>query len=120
VDVAAAHDVVARPRQLDRVISNLVDNAIKYSHGAVDIEVTATTLTVRDRGPGIADEDLERIFDRFYRAVEVRTESGSGLGLAIVEEIVHSHGGQVFARRRAGGGAAIGFTLPEEVAVSEA
>jgi two-component system sensor histidine kinase MprB len=120
VDDAAARDVLARPRQLDRAISNLVDNAIKYSDGnsAVDIEVSGTALTVRDRGRGIAAEDLERIFDRFYRAVEVRTEPGSGLGLAIVEEIVHSHGGQVFAANRAGGGAAIGFTLPEDSGLS--
>jgi two-component system sensor histidine kinase MprB len=116
VNDAAARDVVARPRQLDRAISNLVDNAVKYSDGtgAVEIEVRGTTLTVRDRGRGIAAPDLDRIFDRFYRAVEVRTEPGSGLGLAIVEEVVHSHGGQVFAENREGGGAAIGFTLPQE------
>ncbi|MFC6160226.1 sensor histidine kinase [Kribbella jiaozuonensis] len=115
VDDSAAQDVVGRPRQLDRAISNLVDNAIKYSDGAVEIEVKGTGLTVHDRGRGIAAADLDRIFDRFYRAVEVRTEPGSGLGLAIVEEIVHSHGGQVFAHGRDGGGSSIGFTLPEPV-----
>ena len=68
-------------------------------------------MTVRDRGRGIPVGDLDRIFDRFYRAVDVRTEPGSGLGLSIVDEIVRSHGGRVFARNREGGGAEVGFTL---------
>jgi len=61
---------------------------------------------------GGAAPRLGRIFDRFYRAVEVRTEPGSGLGLSIVDEVVRSHGGTVFARPRAGGGAEVGFELP--------
>jgi two-component system sensor histidine kinase MprB len=120
VDDAAEQDVLARPRQLDRAISNLVDNAVKYSaDGAVDIEIRGTTLTVCDRGRGIAAADLDRVFDRFYRAVEVRSEPGSGLGLAIVDEIVRSHSGQVFARNREGGGASIGFTLPPESGLAD-
>lgn len=116
VEEKAGGVVVGRPRQLERALSNLVDNAIKYSQAdtAVEIVVEGTKVTVLDRGRGIASEDLGRIFDRFYRAVEVRTEPGSGLGLAIVEEIVGSHGGTVFAENRDGGGAAIGFTLPAE------
>jgi two-component system, OmpR family, sensor histidine kinase MprB len=107
-------DVVGRPRQLERAINNLVDNAVKYSgrNDAVDIVVDGPTVTVLDRGRGIPDADLERIFDRFYRAVDVRSDPGSGLGLAIVDEIVRSHGGQVFAAHREGGGAAVGFRLP--------
>jgi two-component system sensor histidine kinase MprB len=86
---------------------------VKYSQAAtpIDIVIDGTTVTVRDRGRGIRDEDLDHIFDRFYRAVDVRTEHGSGLGLSIVEEIVRSHGGVVFARNRDGGGAEVGFTL---------
>src|SRR6185437_15010683 len=107
-------EVIGRPRQLERAISNLVDNAAKYSEpGApIDIVVDASTVTVRDRGRGIPEADLDRIFDRFYRAVDVRTESGSGLGLSIVDEVVRSHGGQVFARNREGGGAEVGFSIP--------
>ena len=110
-----ARDFVGRPRQLERALSNLVDNAIKYSDvgSPVEIVIDGTTVTVSDRGRGIPAGDLTRIFDRFYRAVDVRTEPGSGLGLSIVDEIVRSHGGEVFARNRDGGGAAIGFTLPE-------
>ncbi len=75
----------------------------------VEIDVDGARLTVRDRGRGIAPEDLGRIFDRFYRAVDVRSEPGSGLGLSIVDEVVRSHGGTVFARARDGGGAEVGF-----------
>jgi two-component system sensor histidine kinase MprB len=107
-------DVTGRPRQLERAISNLVDNAAKYSDqkAPIEIVVAGTMVTVCDRGRGIPREDLGRIFDRFYRTVEARTEPGSGLGLSIVDEIARSHGGQVFARNREGGGAAVGFTLP--------
>jgi K+-sensing histidine kinase KdpD len=62
-------------------------------------------------GSGIPAGDFDRIFDRFYRAVDVRTEPGSGLGLSIVDEIVRSHSGRVFARNRKDGGAEVGFTL---------
>jgi len=115
VDDTAGAEVVGRPRQLERAISNLVDNAVKYSEPAtpIDIVVVGTRVTVADRGRGIGDDDMGRIFDRFYRAVEVRTRPGSGLGLSIVDEIVRSHGGAVYARNRDGGGAEVGFTLPE-------
>jgi two-component system sensor histidine kinase MprB len=116
VDDTTAVDVVGRPRQLERAISNLVDNAVKYSPSSapIDIVVEATTVTVGDRGRGLGADDIGRIFDRFYRAVDVRTESGSGLGLSIVDEVVRSHGGSVLARNRVGGGAEVGFTLPRD------
>jgi two-component system, OmpR family, sensor histidine kinase MprB len=116
VDDTRGLEVIGRPRQLERAISNLADNAVKYSGTAtpIDIVVNATTVTVGDRGRGIGPDDIARIFDRFYRAVDVRTESGTGLGLSIVDEIVRSHGGSVFARNRDGGGAEVGFTLPRE------
>lgn len=116
VTAADPRDVVGRPRQLERALGNLVDNAIKYSEAGTPVEIVVdrTTVTVNDRGRGIPDGDLSRIFDRFYRAVDVRTEPGSGLGLSIVEEIVRSHGGEPFARNRPGGGAAVGFTIPAD------
>lgn len=106
--------VVGHPAMLERAVTNLVGNATKYSppDRAVDILVEGTRLDVLDRGPGISEVDLPHIFDRFYRAVEVRTESGSGLGLSIVQQIIELHGGTVRAVNRPGGGAIVGFELP--------
>ena len=119
VDDTPEDEVLGRPRQVERAISNLVDNAVKYSGVGTPIEITVegSTVTVADRGRGIPANDVDRIFDRFYRAVDVRTEPGSGLGLSIVDEIVRSHGGHVFARNREGGGAVVGFTLGPTPAV---
>ncbi|BDH08512.1 sensor histidine kinase [Streptomyces seoulensis] len=109
-----------RPGLLQRALSNLVENAAKFDReGTAPIEVrvsgAARAGTVRvevlDRGPGIAEGDLLRIFDRFYRAADARSQPGSGLGLSIVREIAMSHGGAPFASRREGGGAVIGFTV---------
>jgi two-component system sensor histidine kinase MprB len=110
-------EVLARPRQIERAITNLVDNAAKYSPSdrPISIDVTGVAVTVRDRGPGVNPEDLPHIFDRFYRAVEARTQPGSGLGLSIVDEIVRSHRGMVFARNRDDGGLEIGFDLAGRV-----
>ena len=80
--------VLARPAMVERAISNLVDNALKYSDGPVEIAITGRRLEVRDHGPGIPADDLPHVFDRFYRSVGARTEPGSGLGLAIVQQIV--------------------------------
>ncbi|MEY9850242.1 ATP-binding protein [Streptacidiphilus sp. MAP5-3] len=104
-----------RPQALQRALTNLVENAAKFSGGPEEILVVvrADRISVLDRGPGIAQEDLDRIFDRFYRATAARSLPGSGLGLSIVREVVEEHGGEVFARNRVGGGAEIGFTLRE-------
>jgi two-component system sensor histidine kinase MprB len=106
--------VLARPHMLERAISNLLDNAVKYSPAGspLTVEVSGGRIEVRDRGPGIAPEDQPHVFDRFYRAAAVRTEPGSGLGLAIVHQIVERHGGRVLLRNEAGGGAVVGFELP--------
>lgn len=105
--------VIGRANELERAISNLVDNAVKWSDPAVPIEIVleGRTLTVADRGPGIPEADLPRVFERFHRSIEARSTAGSGLGLAIVEHIVTAHGGTVFARNREGGGAEVGFVL---------
>jgi len=104
--------VVVRPQALERGITNLVNNAIKFSDGAVEVAALNGRVEVRDRGPGIDPVDLPRLFDRFYRSDAARALPGSGLGLAIVRDMAESHGGSVFASNRDGGGAVIGFTLP--------
>jgi two-component system sensor histidine kinase MprB len=112
--------VNGRPAALQRALSNLVENAAKFDRegtSPIEIEVTRDGGSVRvevlDRGPGIAEEDLARVFDRFYRAPAARSLPGSGLGLSIVREVATTHGGEPFARRREGGGSAIGFTVAE-------
>ena len=94
------------PSTLERAIGNLLDNAAKWSApGArVELEVRDGTVRVRDHGPGIADEDLPYVFDRFYRARAARGMPGSGLGLAIVRQVAEAHGGEVVAERADGGG----------------
>lgn len=106
-------DVEARTMQLERAISNLIDNARKWSppDQPIDIVVQGRSVIVRDRGPGIPSHDLEHVFERFYRSVEARTTPGSGLGLAIVETIIAGHGGTVIARNHPDGGAEVGFEL---------
>jgi two-component system sensor histidine kinase MprB len=70
----------------------------------VHLEVAGGEVTVRDHGPGIAEEDLPYVFDRFYRARSARGLPGSGLGLAIVRQVADAHGGEVVAERADGGG----------------
>jgi two-component system sensor histidine kinase MprB len=90
---------------LDRAISNLLDNAVKYSPPGAPIEVTVRDgeVVVADHGPGVADEDLARIFDRFYRSATARSKPGAGLGLAIVREAAEAHGGSATVESGAGG-----------------
>jgi two-component system sensor histidine kinase MprB len=80
---------------LERAISNLLDNAVKYSPEGAPIEVIVRDgeVVVADHGPGVAAEDMSRIFDRFYRAAASRSKPGAGLGLAIVREAAEAHGG---------------------------
>jgi two-component system, OmpR family, sensor histidine kinase MprB len=101
------------PRRLDRAVSNLLDNAEKWSPPDTPIDVTLRDgrLLVRDRGPGFDGEDLPRVFDRFYRARSARGKPGSGLGLAIVRHVAEAHGGGVAARNAEGGGAELSLTL---------
>ena len=106
--------VVGQRRSIERALSNLVDNALKFDPdgtATVEIWVRHAAVRVLDRGPGLGAEDPHRIFDRFYRAVGARSLPGSGLGLSIVRDMAVRHGGSVEAANRPGGGAAIGFTL---------
>ncbi len=114
VDDGTDSSVYAQPQLLERAISNLVENALKYSPSdtGVDVVVSSRRLEVRDQGRGIPEGDLPHVFDRFYRSVEARTEPGSGLGLAIVKQTVERQRGTVWATTRSTGGAAVGFELP--------
>jgi two-component system, OmpR family, sensor histidine kinase MprB len=106
--------VAGLPARLERAISNLVDNAIKYSAPGepVEISLQAKELTVRDHGPGISAEDLPHVFDRFYRGADARGRPGSGLGLAIVRQVVDQQGGSVVAEPAPGGGTLMRMRLP--------
>jgi two-component system sensor histidine kinase MprB len=104
------------PVLLERAVSNLLDNAVKYSPEGAPIEVIVRDgqVTVADHGPGVADEDLPRIFDRFYRAAASRSKPGAGLGLAIVREAAEAHGGQATVESSPKG-ARFTLTLPASV-----
>ncbi len=131
--------VDGQARSLSRALTNLVDNAIKFSGdpasasagggssngdgttvggdtrlepGAIEVSVREGRVEVRDHGPGIDAEDLSRIFDRFYRSAAARSRAGSGLGLAIVNHVAVTHGGHAFAANHPGGGAVVGFEIP--------
>jgi len=104
---------------LERAVLNLLDNAAKWSPpgGTVRVQMRpidqwSVLLEVADAGPGIAEQDLPRVFDRFYRAPGARTMSGSGLGLSIVRQVAVRHGGAVWAGRAPEGGALLALRLP--------
>jgi two-component system sensor histidine kinase MprB len=111
--------VAGLPARLERALTNLIDNAVKYSPPgeAVEILLRGEELTVRDHGPGISAEDLPHVFDRFYRGAEARGRPGSGLGLAIVRQVVEQQGGSVAAEPAPGGGTLMRLRLPGAEAV---
>jgi two-component system, OmpR family, sensor histidine kinase MprB len=97
------------PQRIQRAISNLIDNALKWRPpgAAVEIELAGGELAVRDHGPGFDDADLSHVFERFYRADSARGMPGSGLGLAIVRQAAEAHGGRAEACNAQGGGALV-------------
>ncbi len=103
---------------MSQVLVNLLDNALKYSPPGSSLEITAHThgrqlfIEVLDRGPGIPEHDLQRIFDKFYRLPVPEGVSGTGLGLSICKGIVEAHDGKIRAGRRSGGGLRIVIQLP--------
>ena len=105
------------PDRLGRAIDNLLDNAAKWNRPGAPVEVALRggALTVRDHGPGIPEDDLPRVFDRFYRASEARGLPGSGLGLAIVRQVAEAHGASVAAANAEGGGARLELSFPAEL-----
>ena len=115
--------VLADADRLQQVLSNLIDNAIKYGRQGGHVRVAASAsadrkieVTVVDDGPGIPPDAKDRIFERFYRVDRARSREtgGTGLGLAIVKHIVQAHGGEVGVRTELGKGTAFYFTLPQE------
>jgi two-component system sensor histidine kinase MprB len=106
--------VLGDPSSIERACANVLDNARKWSPSAGPIEVTLAdgALTVRDHGPGIDDDDLPHVFERFYRAATARSMPGSGLGLAIVDQVARTHDGTVAIARADGGGTVVRFALP--------
>ena len=103
------------PSTIERAISNLLDNAAKWSPPGGEVEVTVRDggVVVRDHGPGIDADDLPFVFDRFYRAPSARRLPGSGLGLAIVRQVAEAHGGTITAEPGDGGGTVMRLTLPQ-------
>jgi two-component system sensor histidine kinase MprB len=115
IEVDAAHCAVdGRASMLERAITNLLDNAVKFSPptSVVRVRCADGEVIVADDGPGIAVEDRAQIFDRFYRATSARGLPGSGLGLAIVADAVQTHGGSVTVEASPSGGALLRMRLP--------
>ncbi|WP_307807782.1 sensor histidine kinase [Nocardioides xinjiangensis] len=106
--------VVGDGNSLERAVTNLLDNAAKWSPsgGTVTVRLADGVLTVDDEGSGVAEADRPHVFDRFYRAEESRAMPGSGLGLAIVRQVVDRHGGRVEVSQAPGGGARFSLWIP--------
>jgi signal transduction histidine kinase len=108
---------LARPLALKRLLTNLIENAVKYGErAAVRVEDNAAQLRiiVADNGPGIAEAEIERVFEPFYRVEGSRSRAtgGVGLGLSVARDIARAHGGELTLRNRAGGGLEAILTLP--------
>ncbi len=112
--------------QIDQVLTNLIENAVRYTPSQSPIEIAVRSMdgqimiSIADRGPGIPPYDLERIFDKFYRVSGAKRRNssvmGTGLGLAVCRGLVEAHGGRIWAENRPEGGAIFRFTLPLEKA----
>lgn len=111
-------EAVGDPGLFEQALGNVVDNALRYaaSSGPVTVEVgrcgAGLRVAVKDRGPGVAPDDLERIFEKFFRAASSEAVGGTGLGLAISRGLMEGMGGAVTARAREGGGLSVDLTLP--------
>jgi signal transduction histidine kinase len=111
-------DLRGDARMIRRLIANLLDNALKYtpSGGAVSVSVSETPrdaiITVQDTGIGISPGDLSRIFERFYRGDQSRSQAGIGLGLSLARAIARAHGGEITVTSRPGKGSVFTVTLP--------
>ena len=110
--------LLGRPLDLRRCLVNLIDNAVKYGHGAqvtVERSKGAARIRIRDRGPGIADAELARVFEPFYRVESSRSREsgGTGLGLSIARNIAEQHGGSIALANHPEGGLEVTLMLPE-------
>ena len=109
--------VTAERSRIAAALTNLLDNAVKYApDGPIAVAVVATAdevrLVVRDHGPGVAEDELPHLFDRFYRAPGARSAPGAGLGLALVAQVARDHGGRAAVRRPDDGGLEVLLALP--------
>jgi two-component system sensor histidine kinase VicK len=112
--------ITADRERIEQVIVNVISNSVKYTPvgGKIDVSVTSAddkiSFRVKDNGIGIPEEDLGRIFERFYRVEKSRTSEmgGTGLGLAIARELIEAHGGDIQIDSRLGEGTAVTVTLP--------
>jgi two-component system, OmpR family, sensor histidine kinase KdpD len=108
--------------EIDQVLTNLIENAVRYTPAGSPIDVSAqregeqVKISVADRGPGIPPTDVERVFDKFYRVQQgkhaARYPMGTGLGLAVCKGLVEAHGGRIWAELREGGGLVVYVVLP--------
>ncbi len=112
--------VIADPEQMKKVINNIISNSVKYldkPHGVIDIRILderdSIRVEIEDNGKGIAQKDVPKIFERFYRTDASRNsaQGGSGIGLSIVKKIVEDHGGYIWATSREGEGTCMHFVL---------
>jgi two-component system sensor histidine kinase KdpD len=110
--------VLVDPGLMVQALINILDKSFKYSPPGSPVDITAQLFGERieikiiDRGPGIPSEDLERVFDKFYRLQRPNSVAGTGLGLSIVKGIIEAHGGTVNAANQPGGGTIITLVLP--------
>jgi signal transduction histidine kinase len=116
-DVPPGLELMGDSDSLIRLFVNILDNAIKFTeHGQVSLTGRSgeqlISIEITDTGPGIAEENLERIFDRFYRVEAARSSNGTGLGLAIARQIVQAHGGEITATSTMGEGTSIIVKFP--------
>jgi len=115
-------DIAVEPRYvmgdavtLERAVTNLLDNAVKYSPqgGTITVRLNQEGLVISDEGPGISEQDIPHVFERFYRSDSSRNTPGTGLGLSIVDQTITAHGGTVEVSRAPSGGAQFTVRLPE-------
>lgn len=120
--------VIADPEQMKKVINNIINNSVKYldkPHGVIDIRILdegdSVHIEIEDNGKGIAQKDLGRIFERFYRTDASRNsaQGGSGIGLSIVKKIIEDHGGYIWATGREGEGTCMHFVLRKYIELQE-
>jgi two-component system phosphate regulon sensor histidine kinase PhoR len=122
--------VLADAERMYRVVSNLLHNAIKFTDAGGTVRIAAyaegerpadVTILVHDNGIGIADDDIGRIFERFYKSDRARTRGvgGTGLGLAIARHLVEAHGGRIWVNSKEGKGTTFYFTIPTVSAATE-
>jgi two-component system sensor histidine kinase MprB len=109
--------ILNSPEQVSRTVTNVIDNARAWSaeDGLIEVSLRDGVLSVRDHGPGFDEEDLERVFDRFYRSKNARRLPGSGLGLAIVKQSAEARGGFATAANASDGGAMLRISFGPRV-----